>query len=95
MKLLAYFTRALLTLATLASLLLLAVAFLFNDTGEPANRLLAIWGVYPLIGIILLIVNEILLRRTFASRSFWKVYGVFWACVAGAGGCAWAIYVFI
>ena len=44
MKLLAFFTRTILVLATLASLLLLGISFLFNDTGEPASRLLVIWG---------------------------------------------------
>lgn len=91
MKLLAYFTRALLALATLGALLLLALAFLFNDTGEPANTLLVIWGGYPLIGLILIIVNEKLLRIAFANHSFRRAYGIFWACVAGAGVCAWAI----
>lgn len=65
--------------------------FLFNDTREQANTLLAIWGGYPLIGIILIIVNEILLRIAFANRSFRRAYGLFWAFVAVAGGCAWAI----
>lgn len=91
MKLLAYFTRAILALATLGALLLLALAFLFNDTREPANTLLAIWGGYPLIGIILIFVNEILLRIAFANRLFRRAYGLFWAFVAVAGGCAWAI----
>jgi hypothetical protein len=91
MKLLAFFTRTILVLATLASLFLLAISFLFNDTGEPAIRLLAIWGGYPLIGIILIIVNEFLLRRAFADRSFRKVYGIFWVCVVVVGACVWAI----
>lgn len=94
MKLLAYFTRALLVIATLGALLLLALAFLFNDTGEPAIKLLAIWGGYPLIGIILIIVNEMLLRKALAKRSFRRAYGIFWACVGGVGVCIWAIIAF-
>lgn len=91
MKLLAFFTRTILVLATLASLLLLGISFLFNDTGEPASRLLVLWGGYPLIGIILIIVNESLLRRAFADRSFRKTYGIFWVCIVVAGACVWAI----
>lgn len=91
MKLLAFFTRAILALATLGALLLLGIAFLFNDTSEPASKLLMIWGGYPLIGIILIIVNEKLLRIAFANRSFRRGYGLFWGCVAVAGVCVWAI----
>ncbi|MDR6551647.1 hypothetical protein [Paenibacillus qinlingensis] len=90
MKLLAYFTRTILVLATLGALMLLGLAFLFNDTSEPAYRLLAIWGGYPLIGLILIIVNEKLLRKAFANRSF-RTYGLFWACVVIVVLCAWAI----
>jgi hypothetical protein len=94
MKLLAFFTRTILVLATLASLLLLGISFLFNDTGEPAFRLLVLWGKYSLIGIILIIVNEFLLRRAFADRAFRKTYGIFWLCIAVVGACAWAISAF-
>lgn len=91
MKLLAFITRTILVLATLASLLLLGISFLFNDTGEPAWRLLMLWGGYPLLGIILIIVNEFLLRRTAANRSFQKTYGIFWVCVVVVVACVWAI----
>ncbi|CAM4419904.1 hypothetical protein FHS16_003815 [Paenibacillus endophyticus] len=93
MKLLTYFTRTLLVITTLGAILLLALAFLFNDTGEPAIKLLAIWGIYPLIGLILFFVNELLLRKAFAKDSFRRAYGIFWACVAGVG-CVWAIIAF-
>ncbi|MCM3626160.1 hypothetical protein M3194_02110 [Paenibacillus glycanilyticus] len=95
MKVLAYSIRVLLVLATIGALLLLAIAFLFNDTGESAHTLLAIWGVYPLLGLILIIVNEILLRKAYVNRSFRKIYGLFWACILGAGACAWAIYNYL
>ncbi|MBP3967396.1 hypothetical protein [Paenibacillus lignilyticus] len=94
MKLLAYFTRALLALATLGALLLLAIAFLFNDTGESAFTLLRIWGGYSLVGVILIIVNEIMLRNANANPSFRRVYGLFWACVAAVGVCTWAMKVY-
>ncbi|SDX89605.1 hypothetical protein [Paenibacillus sp. CF384] len=91
MKLLAFLTRALLTLATLGALLLLAIAFLFNDTNESAIKLLSIWGGYALVGIILIIVNEIMLRSAKANHSFRRIYGLIWAAIAVVGICAWVI----
>ncbi|SFI76419.1 hypothetical protein SAMN02799624_02073 [Paenibacillus sp. UNC496MF] len=91
MNVLPNIVRAISALATLGALLLLGVAFLFNDTGEPASTLLAIYGGYALIGLSVFVGNEILIgKRAFAHRPVRRAYRIFWACVALAGLCVWA-----
>ncbi|MBM7564555.1 hypothetical protein [Paenibacillus sacheonensis] len=85
--------RVLSILAALGFLLLLPVAFAFNDTGEPKATILAIYGGYALIGISVFVANEFMIRKqAFQHRSFRIGYRLFWACAALAAAGAWAVY---
>ncbi|NBD24079.1 hypothetical protein [Paenibacillus glycinis] len=92
MKILPYVIRVVSILEALGFLLLLPVAFAFNDTGEPAATIVAIYGGYAMIGIGVFVANEIMIRKqAFQSRSFRIGYHLFWACAALAAAVAWTV----
>ncbi|WP_219836095.1 hypothetical protein [Paenibacillus sp. R14(2021)] len=86
MKTLPLLTRILLIPVILCLMLLVPIAFAFNDSGESALTIILMYGGMLLAGIALFVANEIVIRRKALRYSAIRImYLCIWGVIALVG----------